>query len=165
LAYWEDEKYIGTFPVMLAKIENINRELVGLHRTYLTSHGQKAPVPKPKKFMSLHTGALTGAAIRLYEPASTLILGEGIETSLCGALCLGLPAWACRCDYGLATVKLPDSVREVIALVDNDESGAGQRASNKLAARMNQEGRQIKRLMPEQLGKDWLDVLTDEINQ
>jgi putative DNA primase/helicase len=162
--YSEDKKYLGTYPTMLGKVGTVNDELVSLHRTYLTNEGYKAPVPKPKKLMTaIYEGATKGAAIRLYTASETLILGEGIETSICGALSLGLPAWACVTALGLETVRLPGSVQKVIVLVDNDESKAGQQAAEKLTIRMIREGRRIKRLMPEQLGKDWLDILTHEI--
>ena len=162
--YNEDNKCLGNFPVMLARIENIAGELVSLHRTYLTPAGQKAFNDKSKKLMPpIYERATTGAAIRLYQPTDTLILAEGIETALYGALSLESPAWACISDHGLANVVVPPEVHKVIALVDNDEGGAGQRASEKLAIRMKREGRPVKRLMPEQLGKDWLDVDMQEV--
>ena len=99
--------------------------------------------------------------IRLYPATDTLILAEGIETALCGALSLELPAWASVSAGGLEKVKLPHSVRKVIVLVDNDESNAGQKAAEQLAVRMRHEGRQVKRLMPPQLDTDWLDIVSN----
>ena len=45
----EDKKEVGTFPVMLTVVRDATGKAVGLHRTYLTSDGRKAPVNEPKK--------------------------------------------------------------------------------------------------------------------
>ncbi len=160
--YFADGQSLGRFPTMLARVENLAGELVSIHRTYLTVEGNKAPVPSSKKLMTpVYPGATTGAAIRLYPASETLVLSEGIETALCGALVLNLPAWACVSAHGLEKVRLPDMVRKAIILVDNDESNAGQQAAEKLKHRLIKEGRQVKQLLPPKIGTDWLDISTN----
>ena len=49
LPYYNDNReLLGTFPAMLAKVENIAGELVALHRTYLTPDGKRLSVINPR---------------------------------------------------------------------------------------------------------------------
>ncbi|HEY9869843.1 MAG TPA: toprim domain-containing protein [Candidatus Obscuribacterales bacterium] len=143
---------------MLARVVSATGELVALHRTYLTWEGQKAPVPKVKKFTkAVFDGATTGGAIRLFEADRVLGVAEGIETALACHLATGLPVWAAGNRVLLEKVVVPSTVREVVVFGDNDVSGDGQRSAQKLARRLAAEGKRVKVLIPDVAGTDWAD--------
>ena len=140
LGYWEVDaagKPIRTkiFPCMLALIRNPEGRPVGLHRTYLTEDGHKAPVPSPRKIMKVRD--LTGGAVRLFCPADgRLAVCEGLEDALSAWILWGIPCWACLGTSGLKGFEPPAGIRELIILSDRDQNGAGQKAALELAKRM-----------------------------
>ena len=94
LPYFDDGAEIGHFPAMLGAVTSPKGVLVGLHRTYISKAGLKAPVPCPKK-LSRTSGLLAGASIKLHEPSLingklTLGVAEGIETALACYLASGI---------------------------------------------------------------------------
>ena len=99
--------------------------------------------------------------MRLYPIGedSKLALTEGIETGLAVNLMTALPVWACVSAFGLEHVVLPEEAREVWIFADNDASETGQRAAQRLARRLRQEGRNVRVRIPSTAGQDWLDVL------
>ncbi|WP_348944013.1 toprim domain-containing protein [Chitinibacter sp. FCG-7] len=190
LDYWHvtdnQPHKLGAFPALLARVDKPNGALAGLHRIYLSDDGAKRVIrmatgspERPhfkaldsKKLKAVHDGALRGAACRLY-PVGTdgrLALTEGIETALAVHSMTGLAAWSCISAGCLKSVVLPADVREVLIYADNDSPdsqgrNAGKEAAYLLAARLIEEGRKVKVLLPPQAGTDWLDVLNDELNQ
>lgn len=165
LHYWHDGKDYGNLPALVAIVRSVYGKPITLHRTYLTESGQKAAVPEVKKLMSpVIPGTTRGAAIQLYPAENELILAEGIETALALHLSLNKPCWACISAGGLEAVQLPEQVKRVIIGADNDKSGAGQKAAYELANRLIKEvrGIQVKIIIPEHIGTDWLDVFNGE---
>ncbi|MHB9150481.1 MAG: DUF3631 domain-containing protein [Thermoleophilia bacterium] len=161
-------RLVGTYPAMVALVQNVDGDNVNLHRTYLDKEGPgKAPVPAAKKLCTpVREGATTGAAIHLAEPSSdVLALTEGIETGLAVQEATGLAVWACVSAGGLEAGQLPPTVRRVYIWADRDESGRGLKAAEKAATRFTAEGREVLVLIPPRLheegakGTDWLDVL------
>ena len=163
LPYYDDGQLIGYYPAMMAKVSNLSGEIVTIHRTYLTSSGQKAPVSSPKKLMSaIRPGASIGSAIRLLDPINgQLAIAEGIESALSFHILSELPAWATLSALGMKSIQLPDSVTEVIIAVDLDASHTGQKAALNLSARLMEEGRRVKRIFPESIGDDFNDILLE----
>lgn len=162
LDYYEDKRSIGTFAAMIAKVTNVDNECIVIHRTYL-NNGSKAAVTSPKKLTSpVYPHALIGAAIRLYEPIDgLLIVSEGIETALAIYLATKIPVWAALNDTGMKNIILPKSVTEVLIAVDNDQSGAGQKAALALSRRLLSEGRKVKRITPQKINSDFNDLLNE----
>lgn len=171
LDYWtavsDKPVRLGTFPAMLAKVTNSAGKVVGLHRIYLTKEGSKASPLHPvtsetldaKKLLTVNEGAMRGAAVRLYEPENlALAVTEGIETALAARLGSGLPCWAAVSAWGLENVALPENVTDVHIMADNDISGTGQRAAERLAKRLLGEGRRVRVHTPSTPDTDWLDV-------
>jgi len=162
LEYREEEKpdvwvTTGVFPAMIARILSPAGALVGLHRTYLSPDGKKAELKAPRKMLSVYPGATKGAAIRL-QPASTVLgVAEGIETALACHIGTGLPVWSTISAGGLASLVVPVIVQELIIFADNDKSGTGEKAARALARRMLAEGRKVKIIKPQTVGKDWAD--------
>lgn len=162
LPYFDDGHEIGRFPVMLAAVTDPNGSMVALHRTYISEEGKKAPVPQPKK-LTRTTGLLAGASIRLHPPATIdgkLVLGvaEGIETALACHLASGIPTWSCMNAGGVRSFDWPEALQSLIVFADNDASGVGQAAGHDLAGRAAAAGVEVRVLVPEAVGTDWLDV-------
>ena len=174
LMYWIEvdgkPHQLGSYPALLAAITSPAGDLAGLHRIYLTADGHKAAPIHPttsealptKKLATIGEGAMQGAAIRLYAPeAGVLALAEGIETALAVRLGSGLPCWAAVSAWGMQNIVLPESVTDVYIMADNDTSGTGQRAAHALARRLLTEERQVRVVIPDRPGADWLDTLNE----
>ena len=174
LPYWAQANgkpvHITSYPALIAAVTSPKGVLVGLHRIYLDAAGRKARPIHPdtgeampvKKLSTLAEGSMLGAAIHLYEPENgVLALAEGIETALAVRLGTGLPCWAAVSAWGLEHVALPEDVREVYVMGDNDTSGTGQRAAEALGRRLLAEERQVRVVIPDRGGADWLDILNE----
>jgi putative DNA primase/helicase len=138
------------FGCMLAAAHDVDANLVGVHRIYLSADGQKAPVSTPKKSLpAVFEGAMHGAAVRLYPAKHTLCITEGIETAL-AVRCMrpSLPVWATLTAGGMKTLRLPAEICDVHIFADHDLSGAGVKAAHELAARLRKEGRHVKERYP-----------------
>ena len=136
-----------------------DRALTGIHRTFLTNAGKKAPVSASK--MTL--GACKGGAVRLAPAGPVLVIGEGIETVFSVMQATGLPGWAAMNASNLAAIALPDETREIIIAADNDASGTGQREAQKAADRFAAEGRKARIIMPDQPGTDFNDIVQEAV--
>jgi putative DNA primase/helicase len=160
LPYYQNGNLLGHFQAMIGLITDVNERGMSLHRTYLES-GFKADVPAPKKIISpIFRGATNGASIKLFSPANHRIaIAEGIETSFAFHQATKIPTWAAITANGMEKIILPSSIKEIVIVVDNDESGRGQKAGFVLAQRLLEEGRSVKRVMPEKLGTDFADEL------
>ena len=128
--------------------------ITGVHRTWLDpSRPAKAPVARPRKAL----GRVHGHAVRFGEPAaSTLLVGEGIETVL--SLVTALPdtvAAAALSAGSLGSFAPPAGVARLVIARDNDPEG--ERAAERLARRCARAG--ISALMIVPVGGDFNDDL------
>jgi putative DNA primase/helicase len=113
---------------------------------------------------------MRGAAIRLCAPdgnglgdgGQRLAVAEGIETALAVYQMSGLPVWACVSAFGLEHVVLPPDVTDLWVFADNDASGTGRVAGQRLLRRAQRAGLRVRYLEPPEVGTDWLDVLNRE---
>jgi hypothetical protein len=121
------KKAAGWWPAMVAAVLDIDGQLVAAHRTWLDHradvHGKASIAPNK---MSL--GPTRGHAIHLAPAGPTLLIGEGIETVLSAMQESGLPGWSAIAAGNMENLRLPDVVREVVILADNDEAGAREAA-------------------------------------
>jgi putative DNA primase/helicase len=140
---------------MEARIDALDGELIGVHRTWL----YRGPDGVWRRCDRAMLGRAAGGAVRLAAAAETLLIGEGIETTLAGMQATGLPAWAALSTSGLKTQILPPIVRELVILADHDVSGAGERAAYAAADRWLAEGRRVRIALPPEPGTDIADVL------
>ena len=132
-------------PAMVAKVVNIDGDLIGVHRTFLQPDGSflqpdgsgKADIEPQKASL----GPISGGAVRLAPAAETLLIGEGIETCIAALQATSMPAWATLSTAGMVALQLPPIAREIIILADHDANGAGQRAAYAAADRWLAEGR------------------------
>ena len=165
LPYFDDGVEIGRYPVMLGAVTTPEGVLVGLHRTYISETGKKAPVPCPRK-LSRTSGLLSGASIKLFNPVVingrlTLGVAEGIETALACYLASGIPTWSCVSAPGIKSFQWPAGLQSLVIFADNDAHGVGQSAARELAGRATAAGLECRVLVPEIVGTDWLDVYVE----
>ncbi len=129
------------------------REVIAIHRTFLTADGsKKAQVSNPK----LMLGPCAGGAVRLSPFGNDLVLAEGIETALSVLQASGKPVWACLSTSGLKSALLPPEVATVTIAADGDEPGIT--AAEEAASRFYREGRDVKIAKPPP-GMDFNDLL------
>lgn len=128
-----------------------------VHRTYLRADGSGKADVEPQK---ASLGPVNGGAIWLSESASTLVIGEGIETTLSAASAMP----NARCAYAaavsasnLAHLEVPPWARELIILADADP--AGEKAANTLGNRATAKGIKARIARPPAGYNDFNDVL------
>jgi putative DNA primase/helicase len=145
------------WPALIALVTTgIDDEPTGVHRTYLAKHGETKASAKPAKMM---LGTCAGGAVRLAPAAASLLIGEGIETTLSAMQVTGRAGWAALSTAGLKALRLPEVVREITILVDGDKAGDG--AAKVAAARWFTECRRV-RLARAPHGQDFNDLLIAE---
>jgi hypothetical protein len=107
-------------PAMVAAIEDMDGQIVGVFRTFLKTDGTaKADVEKPKKAL----GRERGCAVHLSAGALEMVLCEGIETGLSILQATGRHVWVAVGTSNLGQIELPDFAREIIIAADNDGPG------------------------------------------
>ena len=165
LPYRSDSGGWRRYPAMVAAVAGDDGELQGVHRTWLDpKRPAMANVAAPRKSL----GRIHGFAVRFGEPAaaSTLLVGEGIETVLSlvtvlpdGALRTAVPsgtfAAAALSAGGLGTFVPPLTTACLVIAQDRDEEG--ERASRRLQLRCTRLGIGCTVLMP--AGNDFNDDL------
>ena len=153
------------YPALVAAVAGDDGEVTGVHRSWLDPvHPVLAPVSRPRKAL----GRIHGLAVRFGQPAaaSTLLVGEGIETVLSlvtvlpdGALRRTVPsgtfAAAALSAGSLGAFVPPKHVTRLIVAQDRDE--AGERASRRLQLRCTRLGIASSVLLP--AGSDFNDDL------
>ena len=108
-------------PALLAAIHDLDGGVQGVQATLLSAHGAgKAVVATPRRVI----GRLLGGAVRLFPAAETLLIGEGVESTLSAADALKLPAWAALSAHNLSLFSPPRSVTHLVVAPDNDAAGA-----------------------------------------
>jgi putative DNA primase/helicase len=165
-SYWEKGEgehavFVGTFPMMIAKVQGPDGKPVSIHRTYLTEKGEKAPVKKTKKLMK--GLGISGGAIRLFPATDVLAVAEGIETALAVHAVTGQPCWATISSTVMMKLEVPESVKTVYIYADNDapdekERRAGQDAAKALEERLRSQGITVRIVLPINADTDIYDV-------
>jgi len=114
---------------MLALVRNSQGIPISVHRTYFVERQRKMMPP---------TESINGGAIRIGVPAGdTLVIGEGVETTIAGMQHYKCEAgYACISAHGMETVKIPQTIERAIILADHDFSFTGQKAAFTLAHRL-----------------------------
>ena len=166
ILYAQENERSQSFNCLLAAVHDVDGNLVGGHRIYLSADGQKAPVVSPKKSLPpIFPGAMNGAAVRLFPAKHSLCITEGIETAL-AVKCMrpSFPVWATLTANGMKTLRLPAEVCDVHIFSDHDKSGVGIDAALSLKTRLIKEGRQVtvhcpSKHLPVGVYGDWLDYV------
>jgi phage/plasmid primase-like uncharacterized protein len=140
----------------------ITGEPKAIHRRAITMEGKKVDVWKA-------LGPTTGCCIRLWadEHVTTcLVIGEGPETVMSAAtrIChrgaLLQPAWACGDRGHLSKFPVLPGVECLIILVDRDANQDGQNDAAECAGRWTAAGREVRRLIPDDVDTDFNDLVS-----
>jgi putative DNA primase/helicase len=143
-------------PAMVARIDGPDGAIIGIHRTWLDQGPDGVWRRRLPKMM---LGRAAGGAVRLAPAAETLVIAEGIETTLAIMVATGLPGWAALSAIGIERLILPAIVRHVVIAADHDAGGTGERAARAAAARWLAEGRRVRIALRPSPGDDIADVL------
>jgi hypothetical protein len=150
-----DERSVpGSIGAMIALMTDpVTGESRGIHRTWLN-----ADFDRIERKMLGNWGC-----VRLWrddEVTMGLALGEGIESTIAGALVTGrMPAWAALDAGGIATFPVLSGIESISIFVDNDGSGTGQKSSDRCAARWHEAGRSADLFTPRATDTDFNNVL------
>lgn len=133
-----------TWPALIGKITDLEGNLTGVHRTWLSRDGSgKAPLDPPRKAM----GDLLGNAVRFDYAQDVMAAGEGIETVLSLRQILPkMPMVAALSAGHLAAILFPATLRRLYIIRDDDPAGDGARDS--LIARAHEAGIEAITLSP-----------------
>ena len=145
------------WPVMLAGVQRIGEPgIVAVTRTWIAMDGRaKASLRPLRKF----TGPVAGGAVRLAPAGATLIVAEGVETTLAAMTAASLSGWAALSAGGIERLILPPIVRTVIIAADHDSNGIGERAARIAERKWLAEGRRVRIFMSPRAGEDAADLL------
>ena len=159
----------GRFDTLTAAVRDASGRLVTIHRTFITPEGRKVDSDSPKRIMALPSDrTILGCSVQLGRPRKVLAVAEGIETALSVVKGLRIPCWAALSAIGLEHFEPPEDVQMVFIMADKDRSEVGQKAAEKLAARLRERGLLVYVFVPEgdipegAKGVDWNDVLMKE---
>lgn len=145
----------STVPALVALVRDIiTGEATGIHRTALTPDGGKLG----RKVL----GPKSGGAIKLSSESlitTELTIAEGIETALSAVMFGYRPTWSVVDAGGIKSFPVLPHIERLTIIVDNDESGAGQKATAECRARWEAAGRRVRTVMPPTVGHDLNDVL------
>ena len=141
------------FPAMVAAVQAPDRQITGIHRTYLLPDGSgKAQVTDPK--MAL--GPIGNGAVRLSARAKVLGIAEGIETALSAQQLFEIPCWAAL-GARMDKVAMPADVIEIQVFGDNGKEGHG--AAEKARDVFTKAGKRVAVRYPPERFNDWNDAL------
>jgi hypothetical protein len=142
-------------PCLLALMRDVRtNEPRAIQRTALTLAGEK--------ISRMVLGPKTGAAIKLSADEDVtmgLAVGEGLETVL-SAMQLGFsPAWSLGDAGNVRAFPALSGVECLTIIVDNDESGTGQRAALECSSRWTGAGHEVIRVIPDRRGDDMNNIV------
>ena len=148
------------YPAMVAAVSFWpSRAVTGIHRTFLSDSGIGKADVTPNRMM---LGKIGGGAVCLAPPGETLVIGEGIETSLSVHQATGLPTWAALSASLFEPLVLPELplAKKVVIAADNDDGGTGLEAARKARELWRSQGRKVFLASPAP-GKDFNDELLE----
>ena len=139
-----DDEEPQRWPALLAAITNVDGTITAVHRIWLDRDGRrKAPVGDPRRSL----GRQLGGGVRLGLIGDVLAVGEGIETMLSLRSVLPrMPVLAGLSASHLAALEMPDGVRRLYVVRDNDS--AGRRAEARLRVRLQGRDVEVRSLSP-----------------
>lgn len=158
--YFDDGNVVGTYPAMLGPVTR-RGSWQTFHVTYLDG-GRKADVPSVRKI--LPGGAIVGAGIELYPAAEEMGIAEGIESAISAKMLTGIPVHAAMNAGNMAKWDAPKIAKRVHIFADNDANFAGHAAAWTLAHRLACRGVEAMVRMPDDVGKDWNDILLERVS-
>jgi putative DNA primase/helicase len=145
-------------PALLAGILTPAGDLTGVEVTYLTPQGCRAEdLRLPRKTLGLAPG---GCAVRLDPPAETMLVAEGVFTTLSATEHFGLPGWALLSTRNLRAWTPPAEVRSVLIAADRGRDGEDSAAV--LWRRLRRLGLDAEIALPPAPAGDWNEWEADD---
>ncbi|MFT9025747.1 toprim domain-containing protein [Acetobacter indonesiensis] len=158
-------------PCMLGAIASPAGKMIATHRTWIrqTPSGAwvKADLRAPKKVLGSFAGGCvrltrgaSGKALGVADLGSSVVIAEGIETSLAVALaCPEMRVLAGVSLSNMGAVGLPQGINTVIIAGDNDgpHNHTARKALEAACQKFAEQGREVRLALPANEG-DWLDV-------
>lgn len=180
------EVFEGTWPALLAVINDLAGNALGVHRTWLAYDGargrwDKAPVPKAKKVWGDYAGAAIHISrgtvdlgprggrppsLRACSPGTHVFVTEGIEDAL--SVCMLLPhvrVLAAISLSNLAGLALPANVARVTLVADQDENDSAREALARAVEAHARAGREVRLWQNRHGGKDLNDALRAALDE
>lgn len=150
----------ANMPALYAIASDEFGEPVYIHRTFLDGT-TKANIETQRKLFKLKE--FEGpAAIKMFEAADVMGIGEGIETSLGAHALYKMPVWSTINTSIMRKFRAPTGVKTLYIFADNDKNGAGLAAGFECGHRnilTNNDVAEVVIRWPEDYGKDFNDVL------
>jgi hypothetical protein len=133
-----------SWPGLLAAVTDAHGRITGVHRTWLDrSRPEKASLPDPRRAL----GHLLGNGVRFGTAREVLLAGEGIETVLSLRSVLPfMPMVAALSANHLAALEFTAGLARLYVAQDRD--AAGRMASERLRARGQAAGIEVRDLVP-----------------
>lgn len=142
---------VNFLPAILAAVVEAD-QIVAVQRIFLQPNGRPALLEKFKRTL----GSPGVGAVQI-QPAQTVLgLAEGVENAASAGLLLGIPVWATLGAERFDKIAIPQSVKLLVLLADNDR--AGRRAAAKAKARYIRPGRHVITLWPTAPFNDWNEL-------
>lgn len=162
LWHWPSQQRL---PAMICPILDIgaadNETPMGAHLTFIQPDGSgKATVEKAR----LYLGPKKGGVVKLTpddEITMGLAISEGVETGL-AAILGGLPIWACLDAGNMADFPVLGGIESLTVVADHDKAGIA--ASEAVASRWANAGREVRIILPEDVATDLNDTAREVAN-
>jgi phage/plasmid primase-like uncharacterized protein len=148
------EKDAKPTPAVIARMTNVAGATGSVQRTFLTP-GESSKDGKLPARKFPYGVAVKGLAIRLGGTAETVMVAEGLEDAMTGALAVDMayPGWASGGWPHMRHIQFGEAVKTVIILADND--AAGQKGMRKAALAFTAQGKTVKIARPPPEVKDF----------
>lgn len=126
---------VGVHKAMVCRVSDQSGKLLTYHITYLDDFGNKADLETARVILS-PVGKLQACSIKMFDCNEVLAVAEGVETALAFYNDSGIPAHSCLNSTLLTGASIPDGVKHVYIVTDEDKSFTGQMAAYTLANRL-----------------------------
>ncbi len=145
----------STRPALIAGVVTPQGRLTAVELTYLgISGGLALDLKLPRKSVGLLP---PGSAVRLAEAAETLLVAEGVMTTLSAMAWFALPGWALMAVRNLEAWSPPPMVRRVV--IAGDRGAAGEAAAERLRGRLCGQGLNAEVRLPGAAFGDWNEAV------
>lgn len=141
---------------MMGRVSNRDGVTTAVELTYLDPGGGQALGLKLSRKTIGQVPA--GSAVRLSRISASMVVGEGIVTTLSAMTWFGRPGWALLSAGNLARWQAPEGVERVIIAADRGD--AGEAAATALRGRLQATGRSAIVALPWEPWGDWNEAMT-----
>ncbi|WOE76734.1 DUF7146 domain-containing protein [Alterisphingorhabdus coralli] len=155
--YRDENNQMQRAPALVAPYRS-EAGLVAIQRTFLDPSGNKLKCKdshgriSSKRFI----GSRYGGLCRLFPPAKTLGLGEGVEEAYSTTILTDIPSWSIGGIENYASIQIPDCVEHLVIFTQHGKPAAN--AIKRGWDNLTGNGRRVTVEFPDK-GGDWNDML------